>query len=324
MKACWVYTLGLVIAVGTFACNDESPTGGDGLASGWIRSEENPVFRDVIPTENYQVASDPHMFYNDSGQPYMVYTGDDGGVASIKLAHGNSLTQWEVLGTLLAEAGPSGKDIYKETAFYRKAANGKHQLYYIGYEDETTYQSEIYLAEADKLAGPYTQLNDPVVARGILGDQDVYLMTSPSVVEHNGQLYISFLGWNNSPEAVTEVWAIGATSTDGGYTWTDYSIVDTPIGMEGQVTKVNDTTFVAVRTGSSGEKEAIYYAQAAHPFGPWEASEDPILVQQEPLLEKDEIIAPQITIDPATGEEVLFYTGADHQIGWWVMLARKR
>jgi len=324
MKACLVYTLGLVVAVGALACSDESPAGGDELASGWVRSDENPVFRDIIPTENYQVASDPHVFYDDSGQLYMVYTGDDSGVASIKLAQGNSLTQWEVLGTLLAEVGPSGNDIEKETAFYRKTADGKHQLYYIGYPDGETYQSEIYLAEADELAGSYTQLDDPVVARGILGDRDVYSITSPSVVEYQGQLYMSFLGWNNSPEAVTEVWVIGATSTNGGYTWTDYSVVSTPIGMEGQVTKINDTTFVAVRTGSLGSKEAIYYAQAAHPFGPWEVTTDPILVQQEPTLEKDEIIAPQITVDPVTEEQYLYYTGADHQTGWWVMLAQKR
>ncbi len=324
MRILLTYLLGFVAAFGLTSCERENPVRNDEVASEWVRDEKNPVFRDLISAENYQVASDPHVFYDESGQLWMVYTGDVDGIASIRLAKGTNFQQWEEQATLLAVVGSSGKDISKETAFYHKAANGKHQLYYIGYEDEDTYQSEIYLAEADELAGPYTQSDRPVVARGSLADKEVYLITSPSVVEHNNQLYMSFLGWNNSPEAVTEVWVIGATSSDGGYTWTDYSVVDTPIGMEGQVTKVNDTTFVAVRTGSWNDKEAIYYAQAAHPWGPWGASAEPILVQQESLLEKDEIIAPQITIDPATGEEYLYYTGADHQTGWWVMLARKK
>ena len=303
--------------------NDESPPPTE-LASEWTRDTENPVFRDVIPTENYQAASDPHVFYDEDDALRMVYTGDVDGVASIKLARGTSLNEWEVHRTLLFEVGPSGKDVSKETAFYRKAANGKHQIYYIGYEDEASYQSEVYLAEADALEGPYTQMDAPVVPRGTSAGKEVYLITSPSVVSHQGQLYMSFLGWNNAPEAVTEVWVIGATSTDGGHTWSDFKLVDTSIGMEGQVTKINDSTFVSVRTSDFNGKEAIYLGQASHPFGPWEELPDPILVQEEPTLEKDEIIAPQITIDPTSGEQYLYYTGADYQTGWWVMLAREK
>jgi hypothetical protein len=134
---------------------------------------------------------------------------------------------------------------------------------------------------------------------------------------------MTFIGWDNSPNNVTEVWVIGATSNDEGYTWSNFQIVDTRIGMEGQVTKVNDDKYVAVRTGEFENKEAIFYSTASHPFGPWTENENPILVQAGPPLEKDEIIAPHIFIDPISEEEILFYTGADHSIGWWIMMARE-
>jgi len=82
-------------------------------------------------------------------------------------------------------------------------------------------------------------------------------MTSPSIIEYSNTLYICFLGWDNSPYEVTEVWVIGATSTNNGHTWSNFQIIDTPIGMEGQ-----------------------------------------------------------ITFDPVSGEEYIFYTGADHEKGW--------
>ena len=225
--------------------------------------------------------------------------------------------------TLLGSVGPSGLDSHKETGFYRKASNGKHQIYYIGYDNESTYEAQIFLAEADSINGPYTQMNAPVISKGIIAGKDVYCMTSPSVVEHQGTLYMTFIGWDNSPNNVTEVWVMGATSNDEGHTWSDLQIVDTRIGMEGQVTKVNDNNFIAVSTGDFEDAEAVFYSTASHPFGPWTEEESPILVQAGPPLEKDEIIAPSIFIDPQSGEEILYYTGADYSIGWWIMMARK-
>ncbi|PWN07225.1 hypothetical protein [Rhodohalobacter mucosus] len=306
------------------SCEDDNPASSDDFASEWIRSAENPVLRDLIPAENYEGAGDPHVFFDEDGSLKMIYSGDANGVISIKLAEGTSLTEWEKKGALLFEVGPSGKDISKETSFYRKSFDGKHQIYYIGYADEDSYEAEIYLAEADNLTGPYMQMENPVVPRGNIAGKEVYLMTSPSVVEYEGKLYMTFLGWNDSPDKVTEVWVLGAISDDDGYTWTDFQVVDTRIGMEGQVTKVSENEFVSVRTGTYGDREAIYYATSSSPFGPWDESPQPILVQEDSSLEKDEIIAPQITIDPVTGEEYLFYTGADHQSGWWIMLAEKR
>ncbi|MEQ6166181.1 hypothetical protein AAOE16_03215 [Ekhidna sp. MALMAid0563] len=315
----------LILIIGFFfaTCGDEEPTIID-VSSEWNRSNLNPVFRDLIPEENYEVASDPHVFYDENGSLKMIYSGDMDGHTSIKLANGTSPSNWEKDQALLYEVGSSGRDIHKETAFYRKSSSGKHQIYYIGYSNVETYQSEVYMAEADQLTGPYTQMELPVVPRGTLANKDVYLITSPSIVEHEDKLFMCFLGWNDSPGEVTEIWVIGATSTDDGHSWTDFQIVDTRIGAEGQVTKVKENEFVAVRTSTYQDKEAIFYATASHPFGPWNEQSEPILIQQNPVFEKDEVIAPQITIDPDTGEEYLYYTGADHQAGWWIMLATKK
>jgi predicted cupin superfamily sugar epimerase len=309
----------LIILLAFQSCEKDEPNVID--FTEWNR-EENPVLRDSIINENYQVASDAHVFM-DGDSLKMIYTGDENGKPAIKLANANAIDDWTPSGTLLGAVGPSGLDSHKETGFYRKTANGKHQIYYIGYDNEATYKAQIFLAEADALNGQYTQMNAPVVAKGLIAGKSVYCMTSPSVVEHQGTLYMNFIGWDNSPNNVTEVWVMGATSKDNGHTWNDFQIVETRIGMEGQVTKVNENEFVAVSTGDFGDKEAIFYSTASHPFGPWTESENPILVQAGPPFEKDEIIAPHIFIDPATNEEILFYTGADYAKGWWIMMAKE-
>ncbi|MDB4292721.1 hypothetical protein N9954_04885 [Maribacter sp.] len=290
----------------------------------WTRSINNPVFRDLIPEESYEIASDPHVFFDGSNTLQMIYSGDENKRSSIKLATGTSWDNWSKSSSLLFETGPSNLDVYKETSFYRKTNTGVHQIYYIGYADEETYEAQIFLAEAASLNGPYTQMAQPVVAQGELAGKNVYCMTSPSVIEHEGLLYMTFIGWNAAPDDVTEVWIMGATSSDDGRTWGDFQLVDARIGMEGQITKTPNDTFVAVRTADYQDKEAIYYATATHPFGPWTEEEAPILSQTDAILEKDEIIAPQITYDPQTNEQLLFYTGADHLKGWWIMLASKK
>lgn len=304
------------------ACNKENASGPTGEVE-WKRSEQNPVLRDFYPDGSYQSASDGHIFYDGNGNLKMIYSGDVNDNSSIKLAAGTSISNWNVETALLFEPNSENTDIHKETPFYRKAANGKHQIFYIGYQDNTSYRSQIFLAESNHLNGPYDQMPEPVVPRGNLAGKTVYCITSPSILEHNGLLYITFIGWNASPQDVSEVWIIGATSTDEGHSWTDFQLIETPIGMEGQVTKTADGSFVAVRTGQYNGKEAIFYTSSSHLFGPWTTDGAPILIKDGSVLEKDEIIAPQITVDPQSGEEYLFYTGAEYQTGWWMMLAKK-
>ncbi len=148
-------------------------------------------------------------------------------------------------------------------------------------------------------------------------------MTSPSIMEHEGELLISFLGWDNSPSKVKRVWVLGAVSNDDGHTWSNFEIVDSPIGMEGQITKDPNGNYVAVRTDVFKSKEAVYYSTSEHPHGPWSENDEIIIVQDDSELEIDEVIAPAIVFDPFTGKELLFYTGADYSLGWWMMLAEK-
>lgn len=307
------------------SCEKENEPDPDNLSNGWIRFGNNPVFRDTVLNVpyDYEVASDAHVFFDENSSLKMIYTGDVNEIVSIKIATGNSWTDWEKVKPLLYEPNSAGTDICKETAFYRKSSTGKHQIYYIGYVNEATYESQIFLAESDALTGEYYQYPQPLIPKGIIAGKNVYCITSPSIMEHEGELYIVFIGWNAHPNEVTEVWMIGAKSTDEGHTWTDFQLVDTPIGMEGQVTKTPDGSFILVSTGDYENKEALFYATANHPFGPWNADSEPILKQAGAPLEKDEIIAAQITIDESTGEQYLYYTGADYQKGYWIMLATK-
>ena len=286
----------------------------------WERHPDNPVYRDYISEENYEVASDPHVFFDEEGQLYMIYTGDVNGNPGIKLAKGKSFSEWEYEADLIYEVGPSGWDIHKETAFYRFSSSGKHQIYYIGYPNEENYESQLFLAEADEITGPYVQQSEPIIARGILAGKPVHLITSPSVLEHDKLLYLTFLAWDGFQD-VTMVWVMGAVSDDDGTTWKDIKEVNVPIGMEGQVTQMPDGTYCAVRTDAFKNVEAIWFSTASHPFGPWEEQDQPILVQEGAPWEVNEIIAPQITVNPDNEQMYLYYTGADYQKGWWVMLA---
>ena len=286
----------------------------------WIRHGE-PVLRDPVPADNYEVASDGHVFHDDTGTLRMIYTGDTDGFPSIKLATGTSWDVWSVEATLIAGIGPSGSDQFHETPFYRRSADGKHQIFSIGYADEETYRSQIFLAEADALEGPYTSTALPVVARGVQDGREVYLMTSPSVVEHEGVLHLVYLAWNNSPELVSEVWVMGATSVDEGRTWDDFHAVDVPIGMEGQLTRGPNGQFYATAATVVDGVEGVFLSRAETPFGPYETLASPILVKQGGQYEVHEANAPQITFDEDTRTAYLYYVGADYAEGWWILLA---
>ena len=291
----------------------------------WERHPDNPVYRDEIP--GYEVASDGHVFFDPSGQLRMIYTGDADDHTSIKMATGSAYDSWTEVGTVLpGDQTPSGEDSGKETAFYHYAeAVEKHQIYYIAYADgdtDTAYEAEIYLAQADAVEGPYEMPDTPIVPKGTYAGREVYLMTSPSVVEHEGDLYLTFIGWDAPPDRVSAIWLLGAVSTDHGQSWGPVEEVETPIGAEGQVTKGPDGMYYAARTGEYGNDEAIYLARAEHPFGPYDEIPEPILTKGSWRWEGDEIIAPQVTFDPIQKRAFLYHTGARHIKGWWMMVSQ--
>ncbi|MCK8482950.1 hypothetical protein MUY21_02775 [Aliiroseovarius sp. S2029] len=251
----------------------------------------------------------------------MIYTGDDSGFPSIKLASQSTSGEWERQGTLLGASTGAAMPQSKETPFYRLGPDGEHQIYFIGYANEETYESAIYLAVAGAFDGPYTVLPDPVVPLGRMAGRNVRVITSPSVIDHDGKLLMAFLGWDDF-QNVTRVWVLGAQSDDNGRSWTGFREIDAPIGMEGQITQMPDGGYIAARTGEiSSTQEAIFAGCARHPFGPYETLEQPLLTQSGPPWETDEIIAPQVFFNTSTGTVHLYYTGADYRRGWWVMEA---
>lgn len=300
----------LIAASPGFAC----------VPTDWVR-HDGPVFRDKLFLGLYEAASDGHVFVIDDNQLAMIYSGDDNDHSAIKLALGSGWNEWEEWGVLLGPSMQPDAVPHKETAFYHRVSAADHRIYFIGYSDETTYRSRIYMAQAPALKGPWTILPDPVVDVGPTAGKDVYLITSPSIIEHQGRLMMAWLGWNGF-EDVTEVWSFGATSNLDGLTWKNPVETDIPIGMEGQITARPDGGFVAVATRETVTgREGIFAFCADDPFGPWSSLPEPLLTLAGDEWEVDEIIAPSITFDPQTKEPYLFYTAAEHTRGWRMMMA---
>lgn len=270
----------------------------------------------------YEAASDGHVFVTENNRLAMIYSGDDGDQSAIKLAFGSNWDEWEEWGTLLGPSMQPDAVRHKETAFYHRVSATDHRIYFIGYSDETTYQSRIYMAQSPALTGPWTIQPEPVVDRGLTAGKDVYLVTSPSITAHDGALVMTWLGWNGFDD-VTDVWTFSAISDLNGETWQDTLETAVPIGMEGQVTKRPDGgfVFVATRETQTGV-EGIFAFCADHPLGPWSAIPDPLLTLAGDKWEVDEIIAPSITFDGDSGEPYLFYTAAEHTRGWRIMMAQ--
>ncbi|WP_425041143.1 hypothetical protein [Primorskyibacter sp. S187A] len=280
-----------------------------------------PVFRDQIPSENYQAAADAHIFARPGGGYAMIYSGDDSGHSSIKMAVSDDRVNWRPAGTMVGPSAGHRAPIEKETSFYFRTASGEHQIYFIGYADGNTYESEIYMATSGSYNGPYTVRPEPIVRLGRMDGKPVKVITSPSIVEHNGVLHMAFLGWNGFHN-VSAVWTFGTTSPDNGRSWENLREVNVPIGMEGQITRTPQGQYVAVATREHRGKEAIFAGCANHPFGPYQTLRQPILAQAGPPHETDEIIAPQLFYPPGASRPELFYTGAQYDTGWWIMKAR--
>ncbi|GAB4409533.1 MAG: hypothetical protein OHK0039_13300 [Bacteroidia bacterium] len=98
----------------------------------WPRDTLNPVLRDTLTAEAYEVASDACVFFDEQGQLRMFYTGDEGGKTATKLASADDWNRWRKDSVVRFQPAPAGIDAFKETCFYRRTPSGRHQLYYIG------------------------------------------------------------------------------------------------------------------------------------------------------------------------------------------------
>ena len=288
----------------------------------WQRSDKNPVLRDVMESEPfpYEGASDAHVFF-DGRKLKAIYSGDGGQEGSaIMLAHATSWENWQLKGRLNMPKSDDGWDYNQETAFHRKSKTGQHQVYYIGYPTEEDYEAHIFMAEAASLEGEFSP-SKRVLKPDMVKGADVYLFTSPSVVEHEDVLYMVAVGWDDFKN-VSNVWSIGAESRDDGQTWTNARIVDVPIAMEGQLTKGPDGYFYATRSSEYKDGEAIFIARAKHPLGPYQDFKGPALKRRGAPREVDGLTAPQLTFSPLSGWPYLYYLASDHKKGWWTMLAK--
>lgn len=316
MQIMWRYTLAVMALLwgGTMA-------GAACLPTNWER-HDGPVFRDRMFFGLYEAASDGHVFVTESGQLAMIYSGDDSDQSSIKLALGSDWDTWREWGVLLGPSRQPEAIAQKETATYLRVGPDDHRIFFIGYADQATYEAEVYMARAAALTGPWTITPEPVVRRGKTDGQDVYLITSPSVVVQDDSLVMAYLGWNGF-EDVTEVWSFVTRSSLDGSGWSEGRQSLVPIGMEGQITPHPDGGFVAVATRETADgREGIFAACADDVTGPWTDLPEPLLVLAQDAWEVDEIIAPSITFDPENGTPYLFYTAAEHAKGWRMMLAR--
>ena len=124
----------------------------------WTRVEGR-ILHDVV--DGYGVAADIHVFRDEVGELAAVYSGTDPespDFASIKLARGSEHAAWEVGPAILNSVGAPPGQRNRETSFYRRTADGTHEVYYIGYDDEETYRSQIFRAQSSDLEGPYAAL----------------------------------------------------------------------------------------------------------------------------------------------------------------------
>ncbi|MGV6817093.1 MAG: hypothetical protein ACWA44_07450 [Thiotrichales bacterium] len=247
----------------------------------------------------------------------MTYTGPhtSNDYATIKLATANNHTEWTA-GPVLLEGSNSGNlDLNKETSFHRLADSGKHQIYYIGYADGNIYNAQIFKAEADSLEGPYALPVTPIISTGTQSGNNVALMTSPSIVEHEGRLYMVYCAWDAYPVPTT-VWVHGATSDDDGQSWNIQGEVQVPACMEGSFTKGPDGKFYAIAQAAG---DTFTIGRSNTPFGPYDELPMPVMSAAGAPWETEEMNTPQLLFEDDMA--YIYYSGADYSKGWWIMLA---
>jgi len=312
LRTLWCTWLGILLVVA--GCDDPisvvDPPGAIPLRSlaNWTRNPGTPIFGG----KTGQFAGDPHVWEESPGHYRMVYTDSyiDGvnDYQAIAMATSTDLVNWSRIensefpaGIILQGVGPGGRDHHQETAFYRKASDGKHQIFYIGYESESTYHAAIYKAEATNIQGPYLRESEPVIA-WTTGGVDAAAMTSPTIVTYEGALYMTYVGWAGYPDGPVVI--VGATSTTDGRSWAKQGALswNDIFGVEAHIERGPDGWFyrVGVVSDANGNDE-FALGRASHPFGPYEVLPDPILTLGG---------ASRGEVDSITSPSLIFVTGS--------------
>lgn len=297
------------------------------LAS-WTRTPPSPLFGG----SSGSFAADPHVWANGINDYYMVYTSEFSGAQAISMARSTDLVTWTPIVSpqyssehILRGAGPAAGQAHQETAVYYKTPGGQHQIYYIGYDSEATFQSQIYRATASSIEGPYTREATPVLSFGASGSYDDAAMTSPSIVEHQGVLYMCYVAWADSPTGPSPtVINAGATSSDYGATWTKTGTISFSdiFGVEAHIEKGPDGKFYRVATETINSADALSIGVSAHPFGPYTKHAGVLVPGGVGVGEVDSITAPSLFFNRADRRAYMFYSAvAAGGFPWMTSLA---
>jgi beta-xylosidase len=163
--------------------------------------------------------------------------------------------------------------------------------------------------------------DEPVLPLADAGP-DSGAMTSPAVVEFEGEFYMIYLGWElDADGGFVDFRISGAVSEDPeGLVWTrhDEAVLRPPIegaswidgAVEPTLMRASDGLFylyiTADRSDDPDSPSNIAVLRSAHPFGPWEACPEPVVRMTEPW-ESEEVIAPHVMEDE--GKLRMWYHG---------------
>ncbi|KUG09150.1 glycoside hydrolase family protein [Solirubrum puertoriconensis] len=99
--------------------------------------------------------------------------------------------------TVLAPRGPGYWDATTCHNPHIQLVDGKYCLFFMGCANGKTDTKRIGLATADRLEGPWTRPDQPLLLPGEAGAWDDHCTTNPAFVKHpNGQYWLYYKSWN--------------------------------------------------------------------------------------------------------------------------------
>jgi hypothetical protein len=192
----------------------------------------------------------------------------------------------------------------------------------------------------------FTRIQEGPVLEPTRGFYDDYMLASPSVIRHDGSLFMVYTGHCQKPAGYTPllppgltcpgdsgIFLLGATSSDGVH-WTkeDAPIIE-PLPnarwmshgvTEAELVTGPDGWFYLFFTGNGpSESRAIGLARSPEPFGPWDIDPKPILEGlPSPLSGLHKVLAPSVHIDVPTGRVLMWFNGTNRiEFGWDIYAA---
>ncbi|MEL6797933.1 MAG: family 43 glycosylhydrolase, partial [Planctomycetota bacterium] len=213
--------------------------------------------------------------------------------------------------SIALDGRPGQWDQFLQSAHVMKVGN-EFWMYYTGYVPAPGWfvnPFEIGLATSPDGINWTRVSNDPVFRLAPSGP-DNGAMTSQTVVRWNEMFYMVYLGWEIDDQGgFADVRIRGATSHDG-INWTRRAqpVFGTPsdelpwldLALEPSLMQASDGVFYLFISCDNMDNMAsptsIAVLRSCHPFGPWEACPDPILIMTQPW-EDNAIVAPHVMED---------------------------